>query len=73
MSLIRPNPTTIKTGNAASELRRYASEMRDSGVPVQGCAWIEVTADLIDRLQSKIETLEKELNATKTDSKARKA
>lgn len=73
MSLIRPNPTTIKTGNAASELRRYASEMRDSGVPVQGCAWIEITADLIDRQQSKIEALEKELNATQADSKTREA
>jgi hypothetical protein len=47
--------------------------MRDSGVPVQGCAWIEVTADLIDRQQSKIEALEKELNATQADSKTREA
>lgn len=68
--MIRPNPTAIKTGDAQSELRRYASELRDSGVTVQGCAWIEATADRIDRLMGENEALKRELDAKKTDSQA---
>ena len=67
MTPIRPNPTVMKSGDdAPADLRRYASELQDTGNTVQCYHWITVVADRIEQMQTQIAELKLE-NASLRD------